>query len=155
MKVLAIDPGTEQSAYVLWDGVSILDKGIVPNRDILYGIYEGRWVADACCIEEFANYGMPVGRSSIQTVYWYGRFAEAWYVNSEPAREASFVPRKTVVMHHCHSGKAGDANVRQALIDRLGEPGKRKSPGVTHGIATHMWAALAIGVYAVDKGGRL
>lgn len=155
MKVLAIDPGTEQSAYVLWDGVSILDKGIVPNRDILYGIYEGRWVADACYIEQVASYGMAVGETTFRTVYWYGRFAEAWYVNSEPAQEAALVPRKEIVRHHCFSNKATDANVRQALIDRIGPQGKKKEPGPTFGISSHTWSALAIAVYAVDKGGRL
>lgn len=32
--VLAIDPGTEQSAYVVFDGERVLASGIEPNDDI-------------------------------------------------------------------------------------------------------------------------
>ena len=35
MKVLAIDPGTTESAYVVWDGETILSKGKVENSLML------------------------------------------------------------------------------------------------------------------------
>jgi hypothetical protein len=40
--------------------------------------------------------------------------------------------------------------VRQALIDRLGPQGTKKNPGPTYGMRSHLWAALAVGVYAWD-----
>ena len=37
MKSLCIDPGTVQSAYIIWDTKQqiILDKGIIPNFEML------------------------------------------------------------------------------------------------------------------------
>jgi hypothetical protein len=40
--------------------------------------------------------------------------------------------------------------VRQALIDRLGPQGTKKNPGPTYGMRSHLWAALAVAVYAGD-----
>jgi len=56
--------------------------------------------------------------------------------------------RKDIKLHLCGTNKAKDANVRQALIDCLGPPGTKKSPGPTYGIKSHLWAALALAVYA-------
>jgi hypothetical protein len=61
------------------------------------------------------------------------------------------VYRRDVKLHLCHSPRAKDANVRQALIDRLGPQGTKKNPGPTYGMKSHLWAALAVGVYAMDK----
>ena len=35
MKIFAIDPGNEQSAFVIFSPGVIHDKGILPNNDIL------------------------------------------------------------------------------------------------------------------------
>jgi hypothetical protein len=56
------------------------------------------------------------------------------------------ITRGEVKVHVCNSKKAKDANVRQALIDRLGKPGTKKAPGPTYGIAGDVWAALAVAV---------
>ena len=53
-------------------------------------------------------------------------------------------------MHLCNSPRAKDANVSQALKDKLGEVGTAKAPGPLYGIAKHAWAALAVGVYAAE-----
>lgn len=152
-RVLALDPGTVETAYVLWDGSKLFSKGILPNKEIISGIYDSLWFAHACYIEEIAGYGMNVGAEVFKTIYWYGRFAEAWYANSLSATEAVLVPRKTIKLHHCGSNKATDANVRQVLVDRFGPPGKKSNPNpITFGVSTHVWSALAIAVYAIDLG---
>ena len=33
-RIIAIDPGTTESAYIVWDGTFILDHGKVLNDDI-------------------------------------------------------------------------------------------------------------------------
>lgn len=150
-RVLALDPGTTETAYVLWDGSRLFAKGIVSNKEILSGIYDSLWSAHICYIEEIAGYGMSVGAEVFKTIYWYGRFAEAWYTNSFDAVEAILVPRKAIKLHHCGSGKATDANIRQALIDRFGAPGKKSNPNpITFGVTKHEWSALAIAAYAID-----
>lgn len=154
-RVLALDPGTTETAYVLWDGSALIAKGIVPNKEILSGIYDSLWFAHACYIEEIAGYGMNVGAEVFKTIYWYGRFAEAWYANSMDATEAVLVPRKDIKLHICGSSKATDTHIRGALIDRFGQPGKKSNPNpITFGVTKHEWSALAIATYAIDTGGK-
>jgi hypothetical protein len=59
--------------------------------------------------------------------------------------------RKDVKLHLCNSPRAKDANVRQALLDRLGPQGTKKAPGPTYGVKSHEWAALAVAVYGWDQ----
>lgn len=146
MKILSIDPGTVQSAFVLWDGETILDKGIFENNDILE--YLKFRIADLLVIEKVASYGMAVGESTFETVFWSGRFAQAW-----PGRIRR-TTRGDVKMHLCGSMRAKDGNVRQALIDRLGAPGTKKNPGLTYGCSKDVWAALALAVTTYDQEGK-
>jgi hypothetical protein len=137
--IIAIDPGPKQSAYVIWDGVKIYDFGIVNNwgiRTVLHDIVDTVWMA---AIEMVASYGMPVGREVFETCVWIGRFCEL-------ATEHDFVYRKDVKMHLCQSMRAKDSNIRQALIDRFGPPGRKKEPGLTYGLKKDLWAAFAVAV---------
>lgn len=142
--LLAIDPGTEQSAIIEWTGEQILRKGIVPNDEVLPLLATS---GAPVVIEMIASYGMPVGRETFETVLWIGRFIQEAGRSGRPVRT---VYRKDIKLHLCHSMRAKDGNVRQALIDRLGAPGTKKAPGTTYGIASHLWAALAVAVYAHD-----
>jgi hypothetical protein len=47
--------------------------------------------------------------------------------------------------------KAKDANIRQALIDKIGPQGTKKDPGPTYGISKDVWSALAIAVTHTAK----
>ncbi len=148
LTVLAIDPGPEKSAYVLWDGTRVLSHGIVVNREIAYrfDFDSGFGRPSRLAIEMIASYGMAVGREVFETCVWIGRFAEAW-----GGDDAILIPRLDIKVHLCKSARAKDANVRQALIDRFGTPGTKARPGVLHGISTHCWAALAVAVCAFDR----
>lgn len=145
MKILAIDPGTTASAYVLWDGESVHVKGFTPNDDLLALLRSGDLMPyDAVAIEMVACYGMPVGREVFETCVWIGRFTER---AKQPVR---LVYRKDVKLHLCGSPRAKDGNIRQALIDKHGAPGTKKQPGRLFGVSSHIWAALAVADYAVD-----
>ena len=153
VRILAIDPGPTESAFVLWDGEGIWDKGKHDNeymRQLIPG-YIGD--ADYLVIEKIACYGMAVGASVFSTCVWSGRFMERWLAfggtNSEPT--IIHITRNEVKNHLCHSSKANDANIRAALIDRLGEPGTKKNPGATYGVSKDIWAALAVGLTAYDR----
>ena len=96
-----------------------------------------------------ASYGMAVGASVFETCVWIGRFmAEAF---SSSGRDLHRVFRKDVKLHLCNSPRAKDANVRQALLDRIGPQGTKKAQGPTYGIKSHEWAALAVAVYGWDQ----
>ena len=147
--ILAIDPGNEQSGFVLFEDGRIVESGILANLEMLREI--GRTsVAHprvAIAIEMVASYGMPVGADIFETCVWIGRFVEHAAGRGIDAR---LIYRRDVKMHLCASPRAKDGNIRQALIDKLGAPGTKKAPGVTYGVKSHAWAALAIAVTATE-----
>lgn len=147
MRVLAIDPGTDVSAYVLWNG-KILSSDIVDNSELLDVIIE-REVYPNAVIENVASYGMAVGKEVFATCVWIGRFYQRL---SDNGVNVSLVYRQPVKLHHCKSPKAKDANVRQALIDKYGAPGTKKNPGATYGLKSHLWQAFALAAYATETG---
>ena len=153
MKILAIDPGPERSSYALWDGVKLYDFGYIENAkgfdkeehaDYLLS------VADAVVFERVACYGMPVGVSIFETVYWTGRLIEQWiYITA--VKPFHRVERKTVKMHLCQSMRAKDSNIIQALKDRFGDKGTKNKPGFFYGFASDMWQAFALAVCFIDQ----
>ncbi len=153
--IYAIDPGTEQSALIAFNSESqqVLHRRILPNTEVLGFLeseFDGHKALNPLVIEMVACYGMAVGKEVFETVYWIGRFAQAWGDNHHR------LYRQDIKLHLCNSVRAKDANVRQALIDRFG-PGKRKAiglkktPGPLYGIKSHLWAALAVAVTYSDQ----
>lgn len=149
MTVIAIDPGSESSALIIWDGEAQAYglKLYGANEMILDNLYSLRHnCSHPLVIEEVSCYGMPVGREVFQTVFWAGRFCEAF-----GSHRTRLMPRLTVKMRLCHNSRAKDGNIRQALIDRFGPQGTKKAPGTLYGIASHLWAALALAVTWYDQ----
>jgi hypothetical protein len=141
--VLGIDPGTTESAWVLWDGSRVLKGGILQNEDLRYILAGDELKHTHAAVEMVACYGMPVGREVFETCVWIGRFSE--YIDAE------MVFRRDVKLHLCNSAKAKDANIRQALIDKHGHVGTKNNPGPLYGVKSHLWAALAVAVYWFDQ----
>jgi hypothetical protein len=146
MNLIAIDPGTTQSAYVILHGMTPVRHGIVANEEMLLVLGDARVSEDAedLVIEMVACYGMAVGKEVFETCVWIGRFIEAWR-----GPNITRVTRHQVKMHLCHSAKAKDGNVRQALLDMYGGAtavGKKASPGPLYGVHSDIWQALAVGV---------
>jgi hypothetical protein len=145
--ILALDPGPEQTGWVVYDGGRVESAGISPNQIMLERIFISRFPEDcALAIEMIASYGMPVGRETFETCVWVGRFIQAW----PRPDEVRLIYRKDVKLELCGSAKAKDANIRQALIDRVGKPGTKKEPGPTYGVSGDMWAALGVAVVAAS-----
>ncbi|MGO4718053.1 hypothetical protein AB4071_02850 [Stenotrophomonas sp. 2MCAF14_2] len=143
MRIMAIDPGTEESGWCLLQGGSVLESGVIPNHELL-AIVAGwnRYSEDQLAIEMIASYGMAVGREVFETCVWVGRFQQVWR-HPDAVR---LVYRRDVKLHLCGSTKAKDANIRQALLDLLGPQGTKKAPGATYGVKSHAWAALGVAV---------
>lgn len=153
--ILAIDPGPSESAWLLWDPSKnqIINKGISPNIEFCGQIIHGGLVyVEVLAIEMIACYGMAVGKETFETCVWIGRFMEMW-AQILTSKEDSIrrIPRLDVKINLCKSAKGNDANVRQALIDRLGPVGTRKLPGPLFGVTSHCWAALAVAVTCADQ----
>lgn len=139
---LAIDPGTTQSGWVLFDGRRVYKSGTDSNATVLRMIATSE--ADELAVERFEARGMPMGEDSIETVIWTGRFVQAW----RSPESVRLVKRREVKSHLCGSAKAKDPNVRQALLDTVGPVGLKRSPGPCYGVTSHAWAALAVAVTA-------
>jgi len=150
MMILAIDPGPEKSAWVLYNPESqepIINMGIEENEALIDFFYEysDDERLDEVVIEMVASYGMAVGASVFETCVTIGRFVQLF-----TRLPVNMMYRKDVKMHLCHSMRAKDANIRQAIIDRLGPPGTKKHPGKTFGVKADIWAALACAVTFAD-----
>lgn len=163
--ILAIDPGNEESAYVL------LDRDL---RPVEFGKQHNELMYASMCdavkehvagvddlhvaIEMIASYGMPVGKEVFETCVWIGRLIERMKLF-----EPSFVYRKDEKLTICNSPRANDATIRQALVDRFAPntrnfgKGTKADPGWFYGFRADIWAAYAVGVTYHDmqllKGG--
>lgn len=144
MNIIAIDPGTTHSAVIGMDAKGIRLKTYVENKEAIDALP----IVDCdVVIEMVASYGMPVGKETFNTVLWIGRFVERQKMRAGGVR---MVYRKDIKMHLCQSMRAKDGNIRQALIDKLGPVGTKNKPGPLYGISSHLWAALAVAVYAQE-----
>lgn len=149
-QLLAIDPGPVQSAYVIWDGKIIFEFGLEDNETLLNLIYLPRSIP-IMAIEQVRSYGMPVGATVFDTVFWAGRFCQAWH------GEFHQMPRLQVKQHICHDSRAKDSNIIQALVDRFAYgvrnkgKGTVKEPGFFFGFKKDIWQAFALAVCFWDQ----
>ena len=148
MNVLTIDPGSEKSAYLVWNGEKILERGILFNQQILALHFD--FDINIIAIEFVASYGMAVGKEVFETVWWIGRFWQNFLLTGV---ELQRIYRREIKIYLCNSMKAKDSNIRQALIDRF-EPnlqGKERPKGILKGVSKDEWSALALATYCFDK----
>ncbi|MEA2677179.1 MAG: hypothetical protein QOJ81_1320 [Chloroflexota bacterium] len=166
-RVHAFDPGSEQSALVIYDTDAqlVLRHGIYSNRDLLEQCRAWPFgPADAEAVfESMAPRGMPTSLQELETVHWAGRFYEVLEARGWTVGRLS---RHKVKIHHgAFAGpkRAGekrpsaDAIIRASLIDRFGDVGgkdaaigRKAAPGPLYGIAADEWAALALAVAWTD-----
>lgn len=149
--ILAIDPGNQESAYVIL-GNRLEPKwfGKIKNEELLDKIKKMYFTkhADHAAIEMIASYGMAVGKEVFETCVWVGKFAEAIENNGDI--KVNYIYRKDEKINLCGSMKAKDSNIRQALIDRFGVVGTKKQPGWFYGFKADIWQAYAVGVTYYD-----
>lgn len=169
MNLVAVDPGSEQSASV-WISPLPPHRPIEFSKQSNSALLEelksagahgrpGGW--DHLAIEMIASYGMPVGAEVFDTCVWIGRFIQAW------GGPYTLVYRREVKMFLCGNNTAKDGNIRQALIDRYGGKAKaigkktgktdgvKNAPGPLYGISDDVWSALAVAVTWQGTHGKL
>lgn len=143
--LLAIDPGTTQSGYVVLDGEKVVESGVVQNGLMRHMLEE---TSAFVVIEMLNGMGQAVGQSTLETCVWVGRFMEV-------AVSCGRIFRKDVKMHLCNSARARDSNIWQAVMDRYGSEksvavGNKKNPGPLYGVSSHARQALAVGLCWLD-----
>jgi hypothetical protein len=148
--ILALDPGTAETAYLILDRGVPVEHEKLPNLAILGVIdcfCEQQTAPVHIVAEDFQSYGLPVGREVYRTVVWLGRYIQRAY---EQKVDITLVYRSQIKKHHCPGKKANDAIIRAAMIKRFGEPGKKSAPGPTFGVTADEWSALAIAAWYED-----
>lgn len=168
MRVMAIDPGSARSAFVVLDASGIpAAHRIEPNEELLIRLRGGPAgieppapvELDAVAIEWMTPRGMPTSAEEFETLWWAGRFTEALAHGAATKRVPVVrVSRLAVKRHVCGNVRANDTNIRAALIDRYGGTagkeaaiGRKATPGPLYGLANDEWAALAVAVTHYDQ----
>ena len=145
--IIGIDPGMEKSGVVFLDDGEVTFAAVEDNDEIITILKQQN--DHDMAIEMVACYGMPVGRTTFETVLWIGRFIQA-----HGAEMSCKVYRKDVKLFLCNSMRAKDAHVRQALLDRFPatgggktpQVGTKKEPGPLYDVKSHAWSALAVAI---------
>ena len=150
--ILGIDPGPEQSgiAYYNESNHSVEYCAVLGNYEVLSMLESLECANPHVVIEDVVNYGKVVGASTFKTSEWKGRFIQKWY--SVSGREPVSIKRQQVKSVICGTVRAGNPQVRQAVIDQFPatgggkqpQVGTKKAPGPLYGIKSHAWSALAL-----------
>ena len=159
--ILAIDPGTTDSGWVLYDPNAkrpLVAFAKEPNAVVLRRItMEGLsrdWPRPIMVVEHFVSRGNRLGEDSLETVRWATRFEmAAWY---KWGKAAHLVPRRAVQIWMCNE-LADDAGIRRAITDRFGPErkiavGSKKKPGPLFGLPRDCWQALAVAITYCECG---
>lgn len=139
MNILAIDPGPKVSGYYGREHGQPAFAGVMENDDLLVLLRGIHATCNILALEYMEARGMPFGNESLDTVFWTGRFYEAFRGGRHLVR------RRDVKIALCGSTRAKDANVAAALRDIYGERDTKKNPNpALRGVTSHAWAALAV-----------
>ncbi len=132
--IVGIDPGPVEQSCVLFDSVEkrVVSVGTFKPEDLPDALWKHK-----VAIEWIESFGMAVGQEVFRTVFQIGRMQQQLGV-------VRLIPRRDVKLTLCGSARAKDTNIRQALIDALGEVGTKKNPGPLYGVSGHYWAALGV-----------
>lgn len=155
MKLVAIDPGNVESAFVcIDDQYKLYEHKKIRNEELINRIEDLSRICDRVVIERIASYGMAVGRSVFETCEWIGRFTQMAVEHSLPVDYVFRIDEKMAI---CRDARAGDTNIRRALIDRFAQhdlrtgKGTKKNPDYFYGFAKDEWAAMAAAVTFLDR----
>ena len=142
--IYAIDPGTDESAWVKIENEMPVEFAIEKNYDLAFRCIEWKGVV---LIEKIESFGMRVGESVFKTVWWTGRFHQIL----SGGCEIEYISRREVKMHLLNSTRGTDKMIRDSLIERYGQPGIKSSPGALYGLKSHLYSALALGVVYIEQ----
>ncbi len=147
MRIIGIDPGDTHTAIAVLEDGRIVNTEYCDNDKVLSLLWRRCQKTTVFVCEMIASYGMPVGKTIFETCVFIGQIRQV-------IPSLRFITRISVKSAICHSAKAKDGNIRQALIDAYGPAGTKKAPGPTYGISGDMWAALAVAT-AYARGAKL
>lgn len=154
MLAFCLDPGTSATGCCFWDtedgGLAESGKGKFSNEAILK-LLQARGLCDVLVMEDITPQGF-IGKTTIDTVKWLGRFQQA---AAERGVETVYISRPFIKKHLTGKvNKIKDSHIRQAVIDRLEPTYTRKNPGCLRGVTADAWSAVAVGIVWSETVGR-
>ena len=157
--ILGIDPANENSAYCLVSpDLKPIEFDKLPNEEMLercLNILENMPEATpiVVAIEGIENFGMPAGKTLFETAEFIGYCTRAFKGKADVKKIYRHEEKTTL----CHSTRANDSTIKQALIDRFAPntpnhgKGTKKAPGFFYGMKADCWSAFAICCTYHDK----
>jgi len=148
--IIGIDPGPEHSGLAVLRTVNKIDNPVVERAEsetdnesvAIFLDTFGCGPEDVLVVEMIESQGMAVGREVFESVYWIGRFTQAW-----PGRVVR-VTRKAVKLTMCGTRAAKESEVRRSLLNEYGGAdravGVKKDPGPLYGVKGHAWDAVTV-----------
>lgn len=151
-RILGLDPGSERSAWALWEPATglLVDCAWEPNADLLWRLQQ--WVdpRPTLVIERIQPYRLA--QPVMDTLWWSGRFFQVFTNPQEPAgcQELTY---RNVSLELTGRVSAREEEVRdvvRSLYPHLAEVLKR------HGARarTHIWSAIAVAEAWRRRGGE-
>lgn len=155
---LAVDPGPYKFAYVVWDRKQdrMVHFNQGPNKDIIRELGElwliHRW--SETVIEGVYYYGRILGKDTFRTLECIGRLSQKaedfWHSEGEE-QSVYQIYYPDVALHFCGMrNKVTQGNINAVLMERYGDKGCKKDPGMLHGIYDHIWSAVHVAAYWMD-----
>lgn len=147
MKILAVDPAPEESAWVMWDTETHDFYGARMGLDLVGDIVLWPFLGprvDICAIEFPQSYGVNAGLSLFLTAFEAGRVARSLEISTEIRLYGRPAVKGQI-------GGKNDSEIRKSLMMRHGEAKKGQK---LYGVKKDIWAALALAV-AIDENPNL
>lgn len=175
MKIMAIDPGTTESAYVILDDQYQIISADKVGNDVVLSIIADAPGLDAVIIEDIeprysstdrSAAGAVMGQSTIETIKAFGRFSwqaalRGLMVRSIFRRDerSCLIPTKRNALPPLPetAPKHADGQIRASLIRRFARHdqergrGTKANPDTFYGFHGDMWQAMAVGVTWLDQ----
>lgn len=128
--VMAIDPGCEETAFVIWDSEQkiMLNKHKLPNKELLLklkSILEGG-IVQIVGIETISSYSMAVGQTTFDSAIWTGIFKQKI---ESLGYNVKLIFRQSIKMHHALAiSGVNDTVLNNILKRKYGEDNTVKRP---------------------------
>lgn len=160
MKVLAIDPGTKKSAMIIVDSKTLLPMFMwLESNEFILELLSNHCFNDdydLAAIEMLQSYGTLIGKDVLFTAVWIGRFYEAIRMTTDYTVKPALVYRQEEKLHICKTTRAGDPQIRRALIDRFcthdfrSGRGTKDNPDFFYGFKADIWASYAVALTYIE-----
>jgi hypothetical protein len=154
--IISIDPSDTIHAWAALEGTA--DRPILSAFGLDFSVERmaGKAIPgiynkpDFVAIEMVACYGMAAGAHLFDTCVRIGELKAD--IEKGLLIETRRITRAEVKRLICGRTAANDSNVRAAIIDRFGGPYATKKGGPLYKVSKDAWAAIAVGLAAMDPG---